>query len=232
MDAFHKNFVVLPAAESPLQSAQGFVVSLQKPDDGGLCPIFSFIDPSAGMFVWSKFYFDGVSRFLELEGEKDVQDPEQAFAHELWMEMVEERVLLTPGSYYHPWQGPEKLTTKARGADPRTAAFRFSFATPTVSLEGNRRLHHRYWLMQDTGESDSRRNQSAMYSIIKALGLIVMRCREVYCLACQTLKLSICTRERFHASVGGDSVLARMLCSREHMPWHGLRSQILEQRRL
>lgn len=50
------------------------------------------------------------------------------------MEMVEASVLLTPGSYYHPWQGEEKVSTKARGAEAGVATFRFSFATPTVSL--------------------------------------------------------------------------------------------------
>lgn len=135
LDAFHRNFTVLPAAESPLPSAQGLVVCLPNLNDGGILrPVFSFIDPSAGMFVWSKFYFSDVPRFRELESQEDVQDPEQTFAHELWMELAEALVLLTPGSYYHPWQGPEKLTTKARGAEPKTAAFRFSFATPTVSF--------------------------------------------------------------------------------------------------
>lgn len=64
--------------------------------------MFGFVDPSAGMFVWAKFYLGGVERFAELDGRADVRDPEQAFADELWMEMVGESVLLTPGSYYHP----------------------------------------------------------------------------------------------------------------------------------
>jgi aromatic amino acid aminotransferase I len=141
LDAFHEQFTVLPAVESPLPSAQGLVVCLRaaKSSGGALWPVFSFIDPSAGMFVWTKFYFHGVPRFHELEGHardehNNVEDPEQAFAHELWSELAAELVLLTPGAYYHPWQGPEKVTTKDRGAEARTAAFRFSFATPTVSL--------------------------------------------------------------------------------------------------
>ena len=134
LDAFHESFTVLPAKESPLPDAQGLVASVRS-SGGDLRPVFSFIDPSAGMFVWSKFYFAGVARFSELEGQEGIEDPEQVFADELWMEMAEERVLLTPGSYYHPWQGPEMLTTKARGAEARTAAFRFSFATPTVSCK-------------------------------------------------------------------------------------------------
>lgn len=134
LEAFYANFVVLPVAESPLPDAQGLVVCLPKQDDsGGLRPVFSFVDPSAGMFVWSKFYLGGVQRFAELERQADVQDPEQAFAHELWMEMVEASVLLTSGSYYHPWQGEEKLSTQARDAELGVATFQFSFATPTVS---------------------------------------------------------------------------------------------------
>lgn len=151
LQAFHANFVVLPAAESPLPEAQGLVVCLPTTrgdnEGGALRPIFSFVDPSAGMFVWSKFYLGGVQRFVELEGQADVQDPEQAFAHELWMEMVEESVLLTPGSYYHPWQGAEKVSTRDRGAEAGVATFRFSFATPTVSfVDGSRKLRWRCWL--------------------------------------------------------------------------------------
>jgi aromatic amino acid aminotransferase I len=155
LDAFHANFTVLLAAESPLPGAQGLVVCLPSSKDGGLRPVFSFIDPSAGMFVWSKFYFDGVARFHELEGQNGVEDPEQVFAHELWAELAKELVLLTPGAYYHPWQGPEKATTKARGAEKGTATFRFSFATPTVSLRY--RVFCSFWrelLMKMTGERD------------------------------------------------------------------------------
>uniref|UniRef100_A0A0D2Y0X1 Uncharacterized protein n=1 Tax=Fusarium oxysporum (strain Fo5176) TaxID=660025 RepID=A0A0D2Y0X1_FUSOF len=82
------------------------------------------------MFVWSKFYFHGVCRFTELRDVK-VEDPEQAFATELWEAMAGELVLLTPGSYYHAWQGLDKTSTAARGADPESAFFRFSFAKRT-----------------------------------------------------------------------------------------------------
>jgi aromatic amino acid aminotransferase I len=147
LEAFHASFVVLPAAESPLPEAQGLVVCLPTTrggdgdEAGGILPVFSFFDPSAGMFVWSKFYLGGVQRFVELKGQADVQDPEQAFAHELWMEMVEESVLLTPGAYYHPWQGAEKVSTRERGAEAGVATFRFSFATPTVSyMDGSRKF--------------------------------------------------------------------------------------------
>ncbi|KAL4992360.1 pyridoxal phosphate-dependent transferase, partial [Aspergillus falconensis] len=145
--AFHKYFTVLPAADSALPKADGYVASLATPT--GLKPVFSFIDPEAGMFVWSKWYFAGVERFAELSASNEV-DPEQSFATELWTAWANELVLLTPGSYYHPWQGRDKVTTRERGAEKGTAHFRFSFATPTeeqigAGVERMRRVVDRYW---------------------------------------------------------------------------------------
>lgn len=133
LDAFHARFVVLPAAKSPVPQAQGLVACVRSQQSGELRPVFSFVDPGAGMFVWCKFYFDGIPECMEMERSGASKDPEQDFADELWKAWATELVLLTPGSYYHAWQGPDMTTTKARGADPRTAHFRFSFATPTVS---------------------------------------------------------------------------------------------------
>ncbi|KAL2822890.1 pyridoxal phosphate-dependent transferase [Aspergillus granulosus] len=140
VDAFHKEFLVVPAEDSPVPDAQGLIACLKTSRDGeqGLRPVFSFVDPGAGMFVWCKFYFGQVSRFAELQNQStsptksEDTDPEQIFATELWKAWAGELVLLTPGSYYHPWQGKDKVTTRARGADAGTAHFRFSFATPTV----------------------------------------------------------------------------------------------------
>lgn len=132
LDAFHANFAILPATESPVPDSQGLVACLKNNSVAKLQPVFSFVDPGAGMFVWCRFYFDGVKRYSEIR-DQSPEDPEQVFAGELWQAWATELVLLTPGSYYHPWQGADKATTKARGADPGTAHFRVSFATPTVS---------------------------------------------------------------------------------------------------
>ncbi|KAM6508836.1 hypothetical protein FSOLCH5_011838 [Fusarium solani] len=140
LSAFYDQFTVVPATESPVPTAQGYVACLQG-KNGELRPVFSYVDPGAGMFVWSKFYFYGVPRFAELESQS-LEDPEQAFAQELWEALAAGLVLLTPGSYYHAWQGADKVSTKAREADPRSAYFRFSFATPTKEQihEGVKRL--------------------------------------------------------------------------------------------
>ncbi|KAL4911473.1 hypothetical protein BDW74DRAFT_172932 [Aspergillus multicolor] len=146
--AFYKYFKVLPAGESPVPKAEGFVACLET--FAGLTPVFSFIDPEAGMFVWSKWYFKDVSRFAEISSDSGNVDPEQTFATELWEALATELVLLTPGSYYHPWQGRDKVTTRERGAEEGTAHFRFSFATPTeeqirLAIERVRRVVERYW---------------------------------------------------------------------------------------
>lgn len=53
LDAFHARFVVLPAAKSPVPQAQGLVACVRAQQGGELRPVFSFVDPGAGMFVWS-----------------------------------------------------------------------------------------------------------------------------------------------------------------------------------
>ncbi|EXL99707.1 pyridoxal phosphate-dependent transferase [Fusarium oxysporum II5] len=140
--AFKDSFTVVPATKSPVPKAQGNVACISD-SNGRLLPVFSYIEPEAGMFVWSKFYFHGVRQFTELRDGK-VEDPEQAFATELWEAMAGELVLLTPGSYYHAWQGLDKTSTAARGADPESAFFRFSFASPSKEQieEGVRRVRN------------------------------------------------------------------------------------------
>ncbi|CBF74591.1 hypothetical protein AN4156.2 [Aspergillus nidulans FGSC A4] len=146
--AFHKHFTILPAANSRLLKADGYVACLAD-CTGQLKPVFSFIDPGAGMFIWSKWYFAGVKRFAELSA-SDKLDPEQAFATELWNSWASELFLLTPGSYYHHWQGKNKVTRRERGAEKGTAHFRFSFATPTekqinAEVERVKTVVDRYW---------------------------------------------------------------------------------------
>ncbi|KAK6390365.1 hypothetical protein LTR65_005740 [Meristemomyces frigidus] len=151
LDAFHEHFAVVPASESPVPSSQGLVVCIPGKAGGtALRPVFRFVEPGAGMFVWSTFLFEDVRRFQQIKQSASQEDPEQAFAQELWMAMADDLVLLTPGSYYHPWQGADMVTTKARGAAPDSAHFRFSFASPTEEQihEGVRRMRkviERYW---------------------------------------------------------------------------------------
>ncbi|KAH6685479.1 pyridoxal phosphate-dependent transferase [Plectosphaerella plurivora] len=122
LNAFFTNFTIIPTVDSLIPNTQGLVAYVKGRNGQDLRPVFSFVDPRAGMFVY-------VSRFLEIKGE----------------------VLLTPGSYYHPWQGKGKTTTKARGTEAQTAHFRFSFATPiaeqiATGVERVRKVVDRYWV--------------------------------------------------------------------------------------
>lgn len=134
--AIRKNFSLVPASDFPELHAEGLVAAID--EDGGSSqgiPIFSFIPPTGGMFIWTKFYFGQNSAYLAIKDGQKESDHEQAFANRLWAELAEERVLLTPGYYYHPWQGAEKTSTAARAADADTSHFRLTFAMTTVSTD-------------------------------------------------------------------------------------------------
>lgn len=51
------------------------------------------------------------------------------------------QVLLTPGAYYHPWEGKHRNTTKTRGAEEGVAHFRFSYSMTTVRSDTSPRIH-------------------------------------------------------------------------------------------
>lgn len=90
--------------------------------------IFSFIPPRAGMFLWAKFYLHNSPQFESLRLRKDIEDPEQTFSDFVWNELAKALVLVTPGSYYTPWQGKDKKTTRSRGAEEGIGYFRLAFS--------------------------------------------------------------------------------------------------------
>ncbi|KAH8204509.1 hypothetical protein TruAng_001283 [Truncatella angustata] len=129
--AIKELFDLSPASQFPELRAEGLVAAIEG-SAGTRTPIFSFIPPTGGMFLWTKFYFAQNGKYQVIKNSKQEIDPEQAFANKLWSELAEEKVLLTPGYYYHPWQGAQKTSTSARGADPDTSHFRLTFAMTTV----------------------------------------------------------------------------------------------------
>ncbi|KAF3011470.1 hypothetical protein E8E14_005287 [Neopestalotiopsis sp. 37M] len=131
--ALRASFDLAPASEFPgLSGAEdGSLVAAIHAPDGSRVPVFSFIAPTGGMFIWTKFYFGQNAKYLALKHAGTEVDPEQTFANKLWAELAEERVLLTPGYYYHPWQGADKTSTTARGADPDSSHFRLAFSMTT-----------------------------------------------------------------------------------------------------
>ena len=130
-DAIASNFSVSPAQLQPdLDAAEGSLVACSR-SEADRRPLFSFVPPTAGMFVWARFYFSSFPRFCGLRDSKSCADPERQFQDELWLAMAEALVLLTPGSYYTPWQGEDRVTTKARGAKGGQGYFRLAFSMTT-----------------------------------------------------------------------------------------------------
>ncbi|GAA5900164.1 hypothetical protein JCM5296_001475 [Sporobolomyces johnsonii] len=143
-DAVASSFVARPPSFSSLPVASTSIClypanSSPSPDT---LPLFSFVPPTGGMFLWCRFYLAGAPRFRELEAQEDVEDPEETFMKELWEALADNLILLTPGSYYTPWQGADKQTTRARGAETKIGYFRlaFSMANKEGMEEGIRRL--------------------------------------------------------------------------------------------
>lgn len=97
--AFAAHFELVPAEACAelLPGAQGFVGLLRRRDEAGTrVPVFSFVPPTGGMFIWAKFYLASNPGFQKLLRQGNALDPEQTFAKQLWEELTEELVSL-PG---------------------------------------------------------------------------------------------------------------------------------------
>ena len=77
--------------------------------------LFSFVAPSAGMFIWMKLHFENVPGFRA--GEEDTMEMK------LWQQLAEAGVLVGPGSYFAAEQD---------GVSPVEGHFRISFSFASV----------------------------------------------------------------------------------------------------
>lgn len=68
---------------SPPTGAEGLVVFAT----GSEKAIFSFVPPSAGMFIWARFYLTNSPRFLKIQDSGKSVDPEQEFLDYVWAEL-------------------------------------------------------------------------------------------------------------------------------------------------
>lgn len=129
VEALAENFILIPATERPEMDIQGTLAYFKGSRTTGL-PLFSFVCPTAGMFFWCRFYLTAHPEFQALKDEK-VDDPEETLMTRLWMQLTEAKVLLTPGSYYHPYEGQLSLHSERGYGHLRLA---FSVATkPNLS---------------------------------------------------------------------------------------------------
>lgn len=90
--AFRHHFDLVPADQLAELKAQGVVAVMETLDKSRKVPIFSFVPPTGGMFIWSKFYLTSNPAFSRLRTQGNSLDPEQTLAQQLWEQFAEELV--------------------------------------------------------------------------------------------------------------------------------------------
>ena len=91
-DAITTNFEVKSASELSIKGTEGHLVAFNKGSSEFTRPLFSFVPPSAGMFIWATFYFEDCQSFQVLKKDSGVEDPEQKFSDILWAALAKELV--------------------------------------------------------------------------------------------------------------------------------------------
>ena len=82
------NFDIKPANSCSIPGAEGLVVFSKGSLGVTKAPLFSFVPPTGGMFIWARFYFSSSPRFAELQADENCVDPEMEFENELWAELA------------------------------------------------------------------------------------------------------------------------------------------------
>lgn len=89
---FRHHFDLLPADQFPDLKAQGVVAVMSTQDGSRKVPVFNFVPPTSGMFIWSKFYLSSNPFFNRLRTQGNSLDPEATLAQQLWEQFAEELV--------------------------------------------------------------------------------------------------------------------------------------------
>ncbi|THU79070.1 PLP-dependent transferase [Dendrothele bispora CBS 962.96] len=99
--------------------------------------IFSFSAPKGGMFVWVQLNLSNHPKFEGIRASGE-EYPEEKLETQIWMELIREKLLLTPGSFYSPVLGPNQRMKREKGV----AFFRlaFSFETREDMEKGVKRM--------------------------------------------------------------------------------------------
>ncbi|KAK4052449.1 hypothetical protein OIV83_002251 [Microbotryomycetes sp. JL201] len=121
VDAVFASFDVKDAAASGVKDAEGLVAFAK----GTNVPVFSFVPPSGGMFLWIKVYLSKSPVWSSYESK---EDPERAFVDDLMEQLIADNVLLVPGYHYYPFIGADKLTTAAQGLPAGVGYFRLAYS--------------------------------------------------------------------------------------------------------
>jgi len=153
-DIIAEYFDLLPSPEGIVDDVVAVRKGCGSTKDALAVPFFSFSFPKGGMFVWMKLYLDRNPRYQTMlkesqsvnaaEGAAVVSNWTEAF----WMDLIQEKVLLTPGSYYTPiiGAGNERMIQ----AQPDVTFFRLTFAFETreemkLGVERMANVFEKWW---------------------------------------------------------------------------------------
>ncbi|EIM84645.1 PLP-dependent transferase [Stereum hirsutum FP-91666 SS1] len=106
-------------------------------------PIFSFTPPAAGMFIYLKFHLSHLASFQSiLASQPPPPSAEDEWVAQTWKKLADAKVLLTPGTYYTPFQGEPSSTNLMTPREKGVAFFRlaFSFVDRDEMVEGIKRM--------------------------------------------------------------------------------------------
>ncbi|KAF5392412.1 hypothetical protein D9757_002328 [Collybiopsis confluens] len=136
-DLLADNFDVIPSPENIVDDV---IAMLKGHHSSKSCkPIFSFSFPKGGMFLWIKLYLEGNSVYQEMKASSlSASAASVSWTEAFWMDLIKEKILLTPGSYYTPFvEVGERMEQEADVAFFRLS---FSFETREEMRQGVERM--------------------------------------------------------------------------------------------
>ncbi|KAJ3828925.1 pyridoxal phosphate-dependent transferase [Lentinula raphanica] len=110
-------------------------------------PYFSFSFPKGGMFLWIKLYLAHNATYQDLKATSSSGAVATAkWAEAFWMDLIKEKVLLVPGSYYTPIVGNNERMIQ----DSDVVFFRVAFSYETkeemkIGIERMAVVFQRWW---------------------------------------------------------------------------------------
>lgn len=76
------------------------------------------------MFIWTSIHLSTNPDYQALRQKMDGPSAIAEWSNRFWHDLIKNKLLLTPGSYYEPWQGPNVKST----APEDVAFFRLAYS--------------------------------------------------------------------------------------------------------
>ncbi|KAF9059540.1 pyridoxal phosphate-dependent transferase [Rhodocollybia butyracea] len=146
-DIIAENFDVLLSPEGIVDD----VVAVRKSHGStkDAVPFFSFSFPRGGMFLWIKIYLSNNVAYQDMKVANASSSDSTVTAmwtEAFWMDLIKEKVLLTPGSYYTPIVGMGKRMPQEPGVTFFRLAFSFeSREEMKLGIERMTKVFERWW---------------------------------------------------------------------------------------